>query len=154
MPFETNNVRTTYGRIQKCLYSFPEYVAVPEEAKDLIEKILIREPANRISLVNIKAHNFITKDYSIIFQKKEIPRESYQNYEPIDLSTPRQQILPTEIDTRQDTERTLTRQDTVINDYPIPKHSLGAEIENLQNRLQNLKNNAKINYITQKYMNT
>jgi len=35
-PFETANVKTTYDKIKKNSYKFPDYVAISDDAKDLI----------------------------------------------------------------------------------------------------------------------
>jgi polo-like kinase 1 len=35
-PFETANVKTTYDKIKKNSYKFPDHIAISEEAKDLI----------------------------------------------------------------------------------------------------------------------
>jgi polo-like kinase 1 len=43
-PFETSNVKTTYKRIKMNFYSFPEHVKASDEVKDLIQKMLKKEP--------------------------------------------------------------------------------------------------------------
>jgi serine/threonine protein kinase len=43
MPFETTTIKTTYGRIQNCMYIFPE-LDLPLCAKALIQKILVKNP--------------------------------------------------------------------------------------------------------------
>jgi len=57
-PFETNDVKTTYNRIKKNQFSFPENVKASKEVKDLISKILVSEPSERLSLVEILEHDF------------------------------------------------------------------------------------------------
>jgi polo-like kinase 1 len=43
-PFETSNVKTTYKRIRMNFYTFPDHVTISNEAKDLIQKLLKKEP--------------------------------------------------------------------------------------------------------------
>lgn len=43
-PFETSNVKKTYSRIKSNAYSFPDHVQISEHAKDLIKRILIKDP--------------------------------------------------------------------------------------------------------------
>lgn len=65
-PFETNDVKTTYRRIKMNAYSFPEHVAVSDEAKAIITRILRSEPQTRPNLEEIANHDF--------FQKNAIPK--------------------------------------------------------------------------------
>jgi polo-like kinase 1 len=46
-PFETSEIKQTYKRIKAIQYSFPDNVPISDEAKDLITKILILDPAKR-----------------------------------------------------------------------------------------------------------
>jgi polo-like kinase 1 len=63
-PFETSDTKTTYKRILKNNYSFPSNVPISEEAKDLIKKILLLDPAKRPTLDDIMAHPFIKNNPS------------------------------------------------------------------------------------------
>jgi polo-like kinase 1 len=58
-PFETNDIKLTYQRIKENNYSFPDNVAISENAKDLITKILITAPEKRLTLDEIIRHPFI-----------------------------------------------------------------------------------------------
>ena len=58
-PFETNDSKATYRRILKNSYSFPANVPISDEAKDLIKKILVLDPAMRPTLNEILQHPFI-----------------------------------------------------------------------------------------------
>lgn len=40
-PFETPDVKTTYAKIKKIQYSFPDHVIISEHAKNLIQKMLV-----------------------------------------------------------------------------------------------------------------
>lgn len=57
-PFETSDVKQTYKRIKSKDYEFPSTVAVCPQAKDLIEKILVLEPADRPTIDDILDHSF------------------------------------------------------------------------------------------------
>mmetsp|Transcript_39499 Transcript_39499/g.29174 ORF Transcript_39499/g.29174 Transcript_39499/m.29174 type:complete len:202 (+) Transcript_39499:388-993(+) len=57
-PFETSDVKTTYQRIKKNHYTFPESVKISKEAKSLVSSILQLDPAARPSLSQILEHEF------------------------------------------------------------------------------------------------
>lgn len=44
-PFETQDVKTTYQKIKKNEYSFPEHVKISKQAKSLVQSILQLDPA-------------------------------------------------------------------------------------------------------------
>lgn len=46
-PFETTNIKSTYNRIQSCMYVFPSDVSIDQEAKALIMKILTKHANKR-----------------------------------------------------------------------------------------------------------
>ena len=58
-PFETTDVKSTYDKIRKNSYYFPEHVNISKEAKELIQLILHNDPSKRPSLEDIKNHNFL-----------------------------------------------------------------------------------------------
>lgn len=57
-PFKSKDVKETYRKIKEGEYSFPEGVEVSEEFKELIEKILLVDPADRAPLEHIENHEF------------------------------------------------------------------------------------------------
>lgn len=57
-PFETSDVKTTYKRIRDSIYYFPDRVKVSDEAKDLIKRMLQKNPDERPSLEEIGEHPF------------------------------------------------------------------------------------------------
>ena len=58
-PFETNDTKATYRRILKANYAFPSNVPISEEAKELIKKILVLDPAKRLTIDEILEDPFI-----------------------------------------------------------------------------------------------
>jgi len=60
-PFETADVKTTYRKIKMNAYSFPENISISEQAKGLITKILVLDPAKRLSFQDILAHDFFNQ---------------------------------------------------------------------------------------------
>jgi polo-like kinase 1 len=58
-PYETEDVKETYKRIQENKYSFPNHIYISEEGRDLIEKILVMNPADRLNLDGMRAHPFM-----------------------------------------------------------------------------------------------
>jgi len=59
-PFQTDDVKTTYKRIQACKYEFPTNVHVPEAGKNLVHMILQSKPDRRPTLAEIRNHVFFT----------------------------------------------------------------------------------------------
>lgn len=58
-PFETTDVKSTYDKIRKNSYYFPEHIDISKEAKELIQLILHHDPSKRPSLEDIKNHAFL-----------------------------------------------------------------------------------------------
>jgi polo-like kinase 1 len=61
-PFETSDVKATYQRIKANSYTFPEHVPISDAAKDLITRILSKDPARRPTLEEILRHEFFTSN--------------------------------------------------------------------------------------------
>ena len=49
-PFETDEAITTYQKIKKGEYTFPPVHRAPPEAVDLIRKILVLDPHDRLTI--------------------------------------------------------------------------------------------------------
>ena len=64
-PFETPDVKMTYEKIRKGLYSFPEHVKISSNAKDLITKIFNLDPTRRPTLDEIISHPFLNNGNGI-----------------------------------------------------------------------------------------
>lgn len=58
-PFETEDANCTYQRIKECDYLIPKTMNTPNEAVDLIRKILVRNPADRPTLDEILDSDFM-----------------------------------------------------------------------------------------------
>jgi len=59
-PFETRDVKTTYNRIKKNVYSFPNSVCISDDAKNIIQTILNSNPSKRPKYKDILAHPFFS----------------------------------------------------------------------------------------------
>ena len=57
-PFQTKDLKAIYKKIKSLDYEFPSHVIVAEQAVDLIQAILDREPQNRPSASEILSHEF------------------------------------------------------------------------------------------------
>ena len=64
-PFETRDVKTTYGKIKRAEFSFPENCKISKEAKNLIRKILVLEPKKRPTLNEILFDDFFNQGIAI-----------------------------------------------------------------------------------------
>jgi len=58
-PYEAKDVKATYQRIMANAYSFPKHVAISDDAKDLIVRMLQSKPRDRPSLHDIAFHPFL-----------------------------------------------------------------------------------------------
>ena len=57
-PFETNDLKQTYKRIKSIQFDFPEDVHISTAAKNLIRRLLVRDPKKRPSLNDILMDDF------------------------------------------------------------------------------------------------
>ena len=64
-PFETPEVKMTYEKIRKGIYTFPEQINLSENSKNLITKIFQLEPSKRPSLDEILEHPFLNNGVNI-----------------------------------------------------------------------------------------
>ena len=63
-PFEYPEVKDTYKNIQKKNYSFPPDIEISDNAKSLINSILIVDPTQRLTLDDILLHPFLNSGYN------------------------------------------------------------------------------------------
>jgi len=49
-PFETSEVKATYKKIKACQYAFPDHITISENARNLIQNILVLDPSKRPTL--------------------------------------------------------------------------------------------------------
>lgn len=64
-PFETPEVKMTYEKIKKVIYSFPEQISLSENVKNLITKIFVADPSKRPTLDQILEHPFLNNGVGI-----------------------------------------------------------------------------------------
>lgn len=60
-PFESTSTKQTYRRILKLAYVIPEVLS--KEAKDLLKKILVLDPDERITIEQILEHPFLKEEH-------------------------------------------------------------------------------------------
>lgn len=75
-PFEAEDTQQTYSRISKVDLKFPPKPAVSDEAKDLIARLLVKDPKKRATWDAISNHPFILKyrNYQFSFPRPEATR--------------------------------------------------------------------------------
>ena len=61
-PFETQDVKTTYRRIRMNSYNFPDHVPISDMARDLIKKILVIDPKQRLTLDEVASHPWLNSN--------------------------------------------------------------------------------------------
>ena len=80
-PFNSIDINLIYNNIKKCDFHYP--CNFPEKAKDLINKILTINPNERLSLIKILEHPFITQffgNYHISFNYIRNKRKELENH--------------------------------------------------------------------------
>eukprot|EP00163_Fabomonas_tropica_P022294 TRINITY_DN3888_c1_g1_i4.p1 TRINITY_DN3888_c1_g1~~TRINITY_DN3888_c1_g1_i4.p1 ORF type:complete len:366 (-),score=73.76 TRINITY_DN3888_c1_g1_i4:216-1313(-) len=60
VPFLANSPPELFDRICSIEPSYPE--ALPDDLKDLLQKLLIKDPENRITLTEVRVHPWVTKN--------------------------------------------------------------------------------------------
>lgn len=60
VPFLASSVPAVYEKIKNDQLHYPEYPAISTDLRDLIEKLLTKDPAKRITLPQIKEHPWVT----------------------------------------------------------------------------------------------
>ena len=63
LPFNEKTTSRLYKKIKECKYTVPE--SVPEAAKDLIFRMLQKDPLDRISISEIKQHSWFTGNLNL-----------------------------------------------------------------------------------------
>ncbi|KAK7509668.1 3-phosphoinositide-dependent protein kinase [Phyllosticta citriasiana] len=83
-PFKAGNEYQTFQKIVNLEYSFPD--AFPEAAKDLVERLLVLDPAKRLPIEHIKNHRF----FDGVLWGKELWKQKAPRLKPY--SPPREPI--------------------------------------------------------------
>ena len=80
LPFEDKNNDNLFNKILKCKIKLPNYLS--DDSKDLISKILVKNPNKRITIEQIKKHPFYLKGKNIFnsnFEKEKINFDKINN---------------------------------------------------------------------------
>ncbi len=72
VPFHDENILALYNKIRTQPFSFPEDMDISPELKDLITRMLVKEPGERMSLQEIKVGKN-KKCFPISFSKPYFP---------------------------------------------------------------------------------
>ena len=81
LPFNEKQANKLYQKIRECKYSIPK--TVPDAAKDLITRMLQKNPLNRITISEIKQHKWFNNKLSL-FQVIDNQRFIYGNRNKFD----------------------------------------------------------------------
>ena len=77
LPFEHKNNKILFQKILECKVKLPNHLS--EDSKDLILKILVKDPNKRISIEQIKNHPFYLKGKNIFTSNFEIEQINFKN---------------------------------------------------------------------------
>ena len=74
LPFEDKNNENLFKKILKCNVDYPKYIS--NEAKDLLNRILVNDPDKRINIENIKKHPFFIRGKNLFDEEFNISKYS------------------------------------------------------------------------------
>ena len=77
LPFEDKNNNELFKNILDCKVKYPKYVG--EKSKDLIQKILVNDPNERINISEIKEHPFFLKRKTLFEQEFSLCHNSSED---------------------------------------------------------------------------
>jgi serine/threonine protein kinase len=61
LPFQNEDMNKLYEQINRCKVDYPNWM--PVDAKDLISRLLTKDPSTRYSLEDVKGHSWFLVDY-------------------------------------------------------------------------------------------
>lgn len=94
LPFNEKQANKLYQKIRECKYVIPEYVS--DSAKDLINRMLQKNPLNRITISEIKQHKWFTHNLNL-FQVIDNSKYIYGNRLELDKSVIEKMVLDDKI---------------------------------------------------------
>lgn len=65
-PFQSSDLKETFRRVKKAQYTIPSLGNISLAAKDLIQRLIVLDPLQRISLEKVKKHPFFINNNTII----------------------------------------------------------------------------------------
>lgn len=71
VPFHDDNILALYSKIQNDSVQFPDQPVVSEELKDLIRKMLHKDPSQRLKLWQVKEHPWVTSHGAYMLPTEE-----------------------------------------------------------------------------------
>ena len=104
LPFNEKQANKLYQKIRECRYNIPK--TVKEEARDLIERMLQKNPLDRISIGEIKQHKWFNHKLSL-FQIIDNQRFIYGNRNKFDKEIIKQMTEDEKINPEKLTEEEL-----------------------------------------------
>lgn len=138
-PFASKELATTYAKIKKVEYSFPPNSNLSEEAKDLITRIFVLRPSDRITLDEIITHPF--------FHNRFIPYtlpEKARSQRP-DAITHIEYVAPSRQPAANTGLKRKREDDNYTNEQPIKRRKLSAKAElPIRQRKQSGNNSSKL----------
>ena len=151
LPFEDKNNEVLFDKILECKIEYPEFLS--EESKDLIRKILVREPEKRITIPEIKKHKFYLKGkklFNEIFTIKQVDDVNEINKENIKENTKENKNENKEIkltdnninNIKKENENKLISESNEQNELLENKENINIEnIKINKNNIENINNN-------------
>ncbi|CAA3000738.1 serine threonine- kinase SRK2E [Olea europaea subsp. europaea] len=115
-PQEPENFRRTIQRILNVQYSIPEYVDISPECHQLISRIFVADPAKRITIPEIRNHEWFLKNLPADLMDENMTSNRFQEPDqpiiteatiPAAGTNSRNQYFPGSLDIEHDMEEDL-----------------------------------------------
>ena len=74
VPDSEGDDTTTYKRIKAVDLRFPPDIPVSDDAKDLIRRLIVREPKDRMRLVDVVQHRWLVRHTGVDLAKRRVER--------------------------------------------------------------------------------
>ena len=144
LPFEDPDNDKLFEKILKAELDFPEYVG--DLSKDLIKKIIVTDPKKRITLKDIKKHNFYLKGKEIynkmfnINKSKNVSKNKFKKHNSDNYLT---NITIKNINNKYESNDNYSKAEVkTLNNNFEEKNKI---FNNIKDKIQNLKQN-KLDY--------
>ena len=143
LPFEDKNNEVLFDKILECKIEFPNYLS--EESKDLINKILVVDPAKRITIPQIKKHSFYLKGKDLFYEVFTIKQVDDKSENP----SPRKKeshIIKAKNNLYEESENKINNEFKSGSELLENKENINIEnIKINENNIKNINNNQNVN---------
>ncbi len=140
LPFNEKQTAKLYQKIRECKYVLPE--SIPDDAKDLIYRMLQKDPLNRISISEIKQHKWFSTKLNL-FQIIDNHRYIYGSRNQINKDVIHNMAISNKVNPDNFTEEELSQK--IMTKERKDLCTIYEFLENKENEKQFKEKNKKLN---------